>query len=424
MKEVIVYDNNGHAVSKEPLGADGDNVGVNYGGAQTDASSAIEDIVEQLDGIAEGVEKTSGVVVDGVGSLSIDMGNIKAGVDIDGIPLDELLQSAFGLNNTFSLLHLSDSHGGTACINALISMAKADNSIGMILHTGDFGNNAYNAMLDADCIQPVLAILGNHDAWDTYSHDHADATAAIAALNGDDVVFGDEQNSYWYKDVTTPAGKTIRFIALNEYDYSNDAAVAWIYTVCYTQSQMEWFLDLLHDTPNSYYIVLVTHQPVQSLAPSPGDWICGGASNTYYEGGDASWLPKIIEAYKNHTAFSGTYTHYARPELDFSVAKDFSDLTENATFICYLSGHTHFDWCSNLDAYPEQLMLDVTRADSNASAGTNAQGNPQDDVARTPISYAANKVTIDLGLRKVIVERIGSTILTGGGERTKIVFDF
>lgn len=415
IRRIKLQNTAGELLLNEDIGADGINISISVDGLSSDnVQDALSELLDKIGGLSG---TTSGIIVDGVGEISKDMGNISAGTNIDGLTLSQVLLSAYGAKNKIKLLHLSDTHGGTACINACIQEAKDDTEVAMVLHTGDIGTQPYNIMLDADCEQPVLGILGNHDAWDTYSHVHEDGVAAVKALNGNNVTWGTNDNSYWYKDVVTEAGKTIRFIALNEYDYSNSAAVAWIYTVCYTQAQMEWFLNLLHDTPSDYFIVLVVHMPVHSGEPSDEGWTCPGRENMAYSGPDATWLPRIIHAYKNRTIFSGTLRFASREALNFSVEKDFSDLEASATFLCYLAGHAHCDWCGHLPDYPDQLILDVTRADTNAVIGT-------DDVDRSEITYAANKVTFDLTLRKIVVERIGSTSLVGGGSRSKIEFGF
>lgn len=422
MKEVIVYDGNNGIDERVPFGADAENTDVTYDGEATDAKSAVEDIIERLDGIVEGTEITSGIVVDGVGELAIDMGNIKAGINVDGFSVSELLKAAYGEKNTFSILHLSDTHGGTACVNGCVSRANEDDEIGFILHTGDIVPGTYNRMLAVECDCPLLGILGNHDAWDTYKSESA-AAAAIQALCGNNVVYGTEDTSYWYKDVTTEAGDHIRFIAVNEYDYSNadfsdTNKTPWIYQPVRTQRQMQWLCDLLYNTPSSCFIVFVTHQALQEnvwSTPQDVEWVCNGKHGSSLDG--RSWYAQVINAYLTHSVFSGTATVSYRSYFTLNFTYDFSSLTSNATFICHLCGHTHYDCHGYLSSYPNQLMSCITRADSVASEGG-------DDVDRSSVTWAADKVTFDLALRKVIIERIGSIALTGGGERTRISFDF
>lgn len=424
MKEVIVYDGNNGIDERVPFGADAENTDVTYDGEATDAKSAVEDIIERLDGIVEGTEITSGIVVDGVGVLDTDMGNIKAGVNVDGFSVSELLKAAYGEKNTFSILHLSDTHGGTACVNGCVSRANEDDEIGFILHTGDIVPGTYNRMLAVECDCPLLGILGNHDAWDTYKSESA-AAAAIQALCGNNVVYGTEDTSYWYKDVTTEAGDHIRFIAVNEYDYSNadfsdTAKTPWIYQQVRTKRQMDWLCNLLYNTPSGYYIVLFCHQPLQASVWSEEqekEWVVEGRHGKSLDGG-SSWYAKVIDAYLKRSIFSGTASVSYRPYFTLNYTYDFSTLGKSATFICHLCGHTHWDCTGYLSApYDNQLMLCITRADTNASGTI-------DDVDRSDISWVADKVTFDLALRKVIVERVGSTALIGGGTRSRIVFDF
>lgn len=433
MKEFIVYDKtSGEVTQTEPFGADAENVNVTVDGATSNAEDAVEGILDTIYGIADNVGVTSGVIVDDVGELDTDMGNIKAGVNIDGMPLDKLLLAAYGEKNTFSILHLSDTHNGTACIEGCANIANEDDDIGFILHTGDMASSSYNKLLNVDCRVPRLGILGNHDAWDDYKDETA-AAAALQALCGNDVIYGEgiddgvafSDSTYWYKDVVTDAGKTIRFIAVNEYDYSTadfgvQSKTPWIYAPVRTQRQMKWLCDLLKNTPSDYFIVLVTHTPLQENTwPSAQEkeWVVAGQYGTSLDG--STWYAKVIHAYLTHGVFNGTATVTYREYFTLNFTYDFSDLVDNATFICHLCGHLHQDRVGHLSApYDNQLMLCVTRADTTASGAI-------DDVDRTEITWAANKVTFDLSLKQVVVERVGSTHLkNNGGERTRIVLKF
>lgn len=340
------------------------------------------------------------------------------------------------IQNKYSILHLSDTHGGTACINNCVSYAKNNPDVGFILHTGDISTasnstGSYDALIDADCAQPTLAILGNHDAHDVYENNDATAKTALRDINKTNVEWGDYINEgdtvevkYWYKDVTTDAGKTIRFIALDEYDFSDGASHAQ--TLCYTKRQIEWFLDLLYDTPSLYYIVLIVHQPLQTTvgASQTTEWSSYSNPDTSigYAGPDASFIPSIIKAYKNKEEFTGSYDPLYSPG-PFNVEKDFRG-HEPATFICYLGGHIHGDWHKKLSAsaYSDQLISCVAMADAGSPSSNSINAG---DIDRSSKSWVADKVTFDLSLRKVIIERLGATLLKEGkGERTRIVFDF
>lgn len=344
-------------------------------------------------------------------------------------------------DNTLSILHLSDTHTQTQCLAACKSYAAdTDNNISFILHTGDIGGTRYS--ISPNNVPPILSIWGNHDACDNnsaaFNRDDAAALTALRDINGDNVEWGGDSAKYWYKDVTTEAGKTIRFIALDEYDFSKGGN--YQYSVCYTAEQMNWFLDLLYNTPSSYYIVLITHQPLMQSTPSNddmNDWtapIPEGKTASWFVGFQStfpSWLPKIMDAYKKRIAFSGTFPKHVYDDHDsFSVSKDFSGLSASAKFICYLCGHTHFDWCDHLSGYKDgqdnplytdQIQLCVTKADKLAD---NINSPYRDDVDRSETTWTANKVTFDLTRERVTVNRIGSTTLLNGETRDTITFNF
>ena len=449
MKELSVIDGSGGVAISENFGLDAGNVAVHVGGlAATNAQSAIEEIAGQLDDVTVESAFTRGVIVDGVGELAIDMGNIKAGTNIDRISVRELLQAAYGDKNRLTVMHLSDTHGDAECIQQCVAEAKRDSDIEFIICTGDIGDNAavltaYNAMKAADCEQPVLGILGNHDMKDMFGHIHADATAAMAEINGNNVVWGATENgaptnSYWHKDVTTEAGETIRFIALNDYDDSNGAA--FNYQLNYTYEQMLWLYNLLMATPSSHYIVIIKHEPVQNKVNQGNlnNWTYSTSSSQTSNA--ASWIPQIMNAYINRSVFSGSFRATYRDELNFSITMDFRSLHASATFICYLCGHTHSDWHAHLDApHHSQLMLCVTASNKNVYKNAWYADNDRGVAAYngiSTVSYIANKVTFDLGLRQVLVERFGSPYLVRWNSSTsmyepnpdkirhKIVFSF
>lgn len=102
VKSIRLYDENGVLVLTEELGANGVNVSISVTGLNaTNLQSALAEIVAAIADINNGSNYSSGVTVDGVGSLSAAFGNIQSGTDINGLTLTELLVAAFG--NTSSV---------------------------------------------------------------------------------------------------------------------------------------------------------------------------------------------------------------------------------------------------------------------------------------------------------------------------------
>lgn len=97
IKEIRIYGDDGTLLSSEPISPEGVNVSISVEGLESrNLQAALAEIVTAISNINAGSGYTSGVTVDGVGVLGIDMGNIASGTTIDGMTLTELLQSAYG----------------------------------------------------------------------------------------------------------------------------------------------------------------------------------------------------------------------------------------------------------------------------------------------------------------------------------------
>ena len=94
---INIYDENGNLIQSEEFGAEGKNVRISINGVDaTNVQSVLEELVAVISSINHGTGFTSGVSVDNVGALIVDMGNITAGTDINGMTLTQLLKAAYG----------------------------------------------------------------------------------------------------------------------------------------------------------------------------------------------------------------------------------------------------------------------------------------------------------------------------------------
>lgn len=326
----------------------------------------------------------------------ITIGGLHRGTKIAGMTMSEVATAMFGKLDTVSFLHFSDTHNQTGAINAAIAMADSDPEVDFIIHTGDVSSASENAM-KAACTKPKLVVWGNHDTYDTYSRSTSDAALAIREIiNDGDVNYGAENASYWYKDVTSTLGHTVRIIGFDEYeDAANTSA---LYTRKYTQEQMDWFINLLRSTPSDYFIVLAHHkapenEPSRNEGPFIASNYTGDSTKDLLSDDRAGMFPEIIDKYTKGEAINKTYV------VGVTVNTDFSEVTP-AKFLCHLCGHRHADVCEPLVDYPDQLMLMVSCSDEEVSNGG--------DVAFTDCDYCFNKVTLCLNIGQVVVERIGA----------------
>ena len=140
---------------------------------------------------------------------------------------------------SFTLLHLSDSHGYAEGLNQAIRELE-DNSIDVLLFTGDWtrhaieGRTAITTTATATAFNEIkskygnrfLMLAGNHDVYDnkTVGQTQSGTTAAIKGwMANSGVTWGDASGiaSYWYKDYSLTSTRKLRIIALDQYENTN-----------------------------------------------------------------------------------------------------------------------------------------------------------------------------------------------------------
>ena len=73
-------------------------------------------------------------------------------------------------------------------------------------------------------------------------------------------------------------------------------------------------------------------------------------------------ISKIIDAWQSRTTITETFTNNDDAEI-VSINADFSQVDTNAEFICFLSGHEHYDLVGyNPNTTNRQLVLNVNSA--------------------------------------------------------------
>ena len=386
-------------------------------------------------------------------------------------------ESAAPAVQTFSFLHTSDPHSKTAAVvkmAQLLDLDSDDSEFGII--TGDFktgttsGLDGYYKETNGTPSgylngyrNKIFALAGNHDAldsWDgTVNYNNKKMTDWMYLFMGESVNWGDVasnvnqpiKSSYYYKDFNINADHPVRLIVLDQYEmiYTKGEATSssymspYSYPIAYTNKQMQWFVQLLKDTPANYTIIIGLHEVpykksdsalVSALDPnaagnadkrnnellfvSEGGVPSGQSTNRVYSqmftemnySTHGTMLCDIVKAFMDKSSFSGTYNNYTG-NLDgqLVVNADFSNMGhEPATFACYVFGHLHHDLCFIPPSYPKQLMLSIARADYNVERTT------YDDLlvdSTRHYNYRLNKVTIEFANETtpmcVHVERIG-----------------
>ena len=231
------------------------------------------------------------------------------------------------------LLHYSDIHGSVENLQRIVQFYEAyKTKIDDVLNTGD---TVYHESTD-DFIVPMvpgassqLLALGNHDAKSGNSQITATAcyaryiapfVAAWGVVQPSDAAANGK--CYYYKDYT--AAK-VRLIVLD--------CIFW------DTAQNTWLAATLADAKTQgLAVVCATHFAGGKVTPFENSW-----STLQYD--DVSTVinavaPSTVQAFIN----------------------------DGGEFVCWLSGHGHFDMVGTLDDYPQQLNIAVDTANYGSSS--------------------------------------------------------
>ena len=375
--------------------------------------------------------------------------------------------------STFSFLHASDPHGQP--FGLLKTTMDSDSDCEFAILTGDLkvaGNSAlnYNAStLKNDYSGKLMACAGNHDSFDSWdasvtNRDNRRMSKWLYTLMGSSVNWGDTLgegldgapiSSYYYKDFDANGSHPVRLIVLDQYEtykkiHNTAYTPSYYYATMYTTAQINWFVQLLKNTPANYTIIIALHETpfynnsgwINSLDP-----LASGITEqqrierlfmsekvyakTYSEdemryGDSGGLIVNIMKAYLSKGIWSHSYNEgsYSYDGSTLVVNADFSNMGhEPAAFACYIFGHIHNDnhyWVKP-DVATKQLLLSICRANWKVNAS-------YDDVVTTSPDNRINKVTIEFAHGNVPmcvhVQRIGQQQTIGGRTRDELFFYF
>lgn len=398
-----------------------------------------------------------------------DMGDIKVGEDIGGMTLADFIR--YGINGEARIkvrfLHISDTHGITDSVAKCKDLMDNDSGIDFTLHTGDI--TPTNDLPYNNIKSKLLIINGNHDTYDHFGNNHANAVEWLRG-NGVDkqahnglagVVWGDDvvidgtthKSGYWYKDFVLSENSKLRIIAFDQYELDRTTnGPSYNYEKAYSQAQVEWVAAKMRELRATDYLVTVTHEPMVSLKLSS---ISGFAlsentldklfvsdklnttSRPYWSNISNEPIEHlIVAAYMRRSSLAAqalaiagkSSLSYMGSALDMTKQVfDFSGVTP-ATFLFHVCGHMHADITTYLNECPDQLMLLIDCASTGKDAGA--------DITRSGANlidgkwYCINDVTIDFSTKRIVIKRIGGKTTDADGRlnqsrtRDSIYFPF
>lgn len=341
--------------------------------------------------------------------------------------------------HNFCVAHGSDFHTDLKRWKSFLAFADGVDGIDLILNTGDntaqgLDNGAeemeymMDALDEANISKPYLPVAGNHDR---YSLTNAQVAAAYKLQERG--LREDNNNCYYYYDVNNNNNwdgngaegsiSKIRFIVLNAYDVDATGYDYIAKDYHFTQTQIDWFIDVLENTPSTTAVVVCMHGIEGIKFPiNTGDKafyqrhyvINRPQSNMSYEG---TIIEDIIEAFRTKENINKSFSI-----ADIGTVTAETNFSQKGHFICYMVGHFHADITGYSYYHPNQLYLvcpcscitpDYNNSGVLNGSGRYSYGNEVGDMPRvdgTKTEDCFNVYGIDTINKIVKVVRVGSDV--------------
>lgn len=305
---------------------------------------------------------------------------------------DFLTQSAYKINGTttkaITFLHFSDIHGDTARLLDIINFKNTHDNITDILHTGDtvagtytYGKSWWDDVASSQIgAEKILNTIGNHDCLVSQS------SAEIVAMSTIADTFIDPYISNWgVADHTTDTTYYYK-------DYDNGVRLIVLDCMHMDVTQLAWFTSALVSAKTANKHVVVAYH----YYAYPHTVI------------DCAFSPKVAV----------DDVHATIPLNVLSAVDDFQ--AGGGKFVCYLTGHNHYDIIVTPTDYPNQLVVGITCA-------TNLYAQCKfSDQSRVSERFASafNLVTINPVTKTISVRRIGADMDMLGRDRIGMAYDY
>lgn len=201
------------------------------------------------------------------------------------------------------------------------------------------------------------------------------------------------------------------------YDNTGDVMPRYKLTPGYRyigQTQAQWFLDTLEDTPADYSVIVMLHNPFSDLAvvenkkfsqPSEvGKYGSAFSQNNM----STDFIADAVHAFMTKDAsYSQVVT--MKNGTTYSVSKDFSSVASGVKFLCYIGGHSHRDLIWRHSVYTEQWQVSPVCANSTNYAqytGADIRRTTQDGYAKDSVTCVAFNVAD----REIRLSKLGVNI--------------
>lgn len=340
----------------------------------------------------------------------------------------------------FNIVHITDLHssaGNVKCLSNAIKLLEERDELDCMFLTGDLVASHFtseNAPLESEWAKiskDVIFTVGNHDVgngnevaksgtdakvYARYYEPHLknhfmyDANTTLLKYNASNP--SDNPMMNYYADYPEYLIRVISMYQYNtDFEISSTDETKLARTRCnrvYKQSDVDWLINTLNNTPEGYTVLFMTHEP-EAFGNKTNDWqalmLARDAGSWKTEG----ILTKILTAYKKKEMLSETFTQPSGFAPAVNVNADFRSAT--GIFGAWVMGHTHDDYvgksingeinviCKTCDNLHAQLSSSILR------------------VKGTPNENTINIMSVDTEHRTITIKRIGAKFSRNGDWR-------
>lgn len=286
-------------------------------------------------------------------------------------PLNTAWQEYLTQPPVLTLAHISDYHGDGEELEYIYD--KWASVIGLAddwICTGDLVAErfsdpfVYYPTTDNVMAKSTMLVIGNHDALNSPAWDWTDIATQSQLYNkffaptiANWGVVHSGTDTYYYKDYEN---SNIRLIVLN--DMLEDAEM---------QGQLYWLENTALQTTHN--VIIAKHY----LPPTPVRIPCTfTAVDRPATGNGNTTIAEIVQRFINN----------------------------GGTFICYLTGHTHFDLISYVDTYPQQLIITMDATGRHACNDWSDMMRYNDEISRDLF----NMIQFDTSSELIKITRCGA----------------
>lgn len=310
-----------------------------------------------------------------------------------------------------TLLQFSDLHGCTENLERIVEFCgEYDAWIDDAIHVGDAvwgywdNDNPWTLVPGAE---RVLNIIGNHDCWKghkvwaetNHPYDATQQEAYSTMMVGADPARPLIAN--W--GVTQPAG--VNDPASGEYCacyyYKDYPSVRLVVLDCihFDEAQAAWLEQTLEQARRAgLAVVAATHYPPQSgIEPLQTGFSCEWAEVGAYEPPVGSQMERM-------------------PDGAYAAVDAF--IEGGGTFVCWLSGHEHYDLVGHVSGHSRQLVVIVDKGGYGDGYMREAR------IKGTDTQDAFNLVTVNPETHLLTVQRIGCSVDEAGRSKKLLCYDY